>query len=378
MGLQCLDPQVLSHGLGPVLVQLEGRRVAEHAVELQVLLIGPGQRRLAPVRRLLLHHPPDAHPGGVGVFHAQAAPHTPLGAGGELDKVYLRLTSVLDLLQHLDGVLNAVHRQIFGGLAGMALAAGNGQSDAGGPGGEHGPGVPDLLHGAEQTAVQIPDGKGAVQHRFFQSLRIVGRRHLGGAGDNGEHADLLRRQAGLPLGLPPGQDGGQLHGQDQRIHMVDELGKADLNEPQDGGAIGGDQRHGPRLFLLPAAGVLRQQLGRPGRLKYPVKAHLQQSVEHQIDVPKVLKLAVERRLGHCHPAAVAAQLFQVVAYRLDGPVGTDLDAPAAVDTPVSQNGRLSPADPDGLGRAVFNAGRAAPAAIYIQDNSVLHAINSKI
>lgn len=62
--------------------------------------------------RELPHESLDPHPRAIGIFHVEATAHTALGAGPQLDEVGLGQASVLDFLQHLNHVFDAVHRHI--------------------------------------------------------------------------------------------------------------------------------------------------------------------------------------------------------------------------------------------------------------------------
>ena len=320
-----------------------------------------------------LHQPLDPHPGPVGVLHREAPPHAALGAGAQLDEIRLRQAAVLDLLQHADTIFNAVHGQV------PLAQPGGGLSPAEGPAHPHdarrGEGLHllEVLHGAQQAQVDVPNGEGAVQHRLLESLRAVGRRHLGGAGHDGKDPDLLRRQAGLGLRLPSGQDGGQFHRRHRGGNVGDQLGKAHADEPHDGGAGGGDLGHDPGLSAADGVpGVVGEDLRRLGGLKDLLEADLQQAVEHDVDVVQMLELPVEGRVGQGHPVFVLLQLVQAVADGFDRLVRAHLDALAAVDAPLIEDGGLAAADPHGLSRAVFDAGGTAPTALILQDDRVLH------
>ena len=109
----------------------------------------------------------------------------------------------------------------------MALTAAHGYANARGPRGEDGLHLIQRLHGPQEREIDVPDGKGPVQHRRLQSFRPLTGGGLGRAGHDGKYADLLRFQAGPLHRLLTGQRGGQLHGQDERFDLLDEPGKPD-------------------------------------------------------------------------------------------------------------------------------------------------------
>ena len=161
--------------------------------------------------------------------------------------------------------------------------------------------------------------------------------------------------------------------------MLNEPRETDADQPQDGRAVGRDQGHGAFLFRPPAGGVFRQQLRGLGGFKHLMKADFFQPVQHQVNIPHMLKLTIEGRFRDCYTVTVVTQPLQIIAHRFNGAVGAHLDAAPTINTPVRQDQSLSPPDPDGLGRTVLDAGRAAPAAIPVQDNRVLHrSINSRL
>ena len=173
--------------------------------------------------------------------------------------------------------------------------------------------------------------------------------------------------------LPPGQNGGQLHGQNGTGHMAHELGEAHADEAEHCGTGGGDLgRHLGRAAADALPLKVGDHLGGLSHLIDLVKADLQQAVEHNIHAVQVLELPIQGGLRQGHAVLVLLQNVQTVAHRLDGLVGTDADTASAVDAPVGQNGGLAAADPDGLGGAALDAGGAAPAALQLQDHRMSH------
>ena len=154
--------------------------------------------------------------------------------------------------------------------------------------------------------------------------------------------------------------------------MAQQVGEADADQPHHGGAGGGD------LGLqgaVPGAVVqaVRQQLRGGGGFEHVVKADGQQAVEHDIDIVQVVELPVKGGVGDGDVILEAFQHIEIAAGGLHRLVGAHLDAGAAVDAAVGQDGGLAAAHPDGFCGAALDAGGAAPAFFQVEGDRVAHA-----
>ena len=158
--------------------------------------------------------------------------------------------------------------------------------------------------------------------------------------------------------------------------MADQLGKADLDQPQYRRAGRGDDGPGyvPQCLRV-TAGVIGKEGGPLGGLIYGVKTKPGQSVQNAVNVVHVLELTVKSGVGQGHGVLKLLQTGQRVADRFNGLVGAGADTGAAVDAPLIQDGSLAPPDSDGLGGTGLHTGGAAPASGIFNGDGMLHTQN---
>ncbi len=212
-----------------------------------------GQGRLAPgLVEALLHRPSDIVQGVAGqvvVLINQRAADAAAQAGQAFQVVQVVDHVVLDLFQHANHIVDAVHRDAVARLHRGNFPAGRRPAHAlGGKWrclgldlGVHQKGL--------QAAVDLHHGDGAVHLGGLMPDGAVDGRHLGRAGRNKEDPHVRWIHTLLFDRFTARHGCGHFHGLAQGDDIGNQRGKARLNQARDRRAGGGDERAGT-VFIL--------------------------------------------------------------------------------------------------------------------------------
>ena len=118
--------------------------------------------------------------------------------------------------------------------------------------------------------------------------------------------------------------------------------------------------------------IVRQQLRPDGAGINVLKAQHQEPLVDQIDVIEVLKLAIQRRIGHGNVVFILLELIKAVGFHGIGVMGANADTAPAVNTPLIENDCLTAHHPDRLCGADLDAGGTPGAFVEIQLNRMAH------
>ena len=148
--------------------------------------------------------------------------------------------------------------------------------------------------------------------------------------------------------------------------MVDQVRKADLDQPHNRRAGRGDDRPGKLRVLQPFLNGLADDVRAAGHLINFVKAHPFQSAQHLGNTLQVAELAVQAGRGQRDFVFELGDGTQRICHRDLRVVGTDADALAAVDTALVNDMRPAAPHPDRFRRAALQAVCASPALLAFQ------------
>ena len=318
-----------------------------------------------------VHHAAQAVFRHKAVFHRQRPAEAAVDAGQPFKIGQIAEARVFDRLQHVDDVVDAVHAQRALDAHGFHLAARYRPLDA------HDAGAVDfqraeaLLHRRAHLRVYVLDGDDAVHMGFFLPDGRFHRRHLRRAGGDEEHAHIGLIHAVLLRVFLLGDLRGGLHGGDEVDHVIQQRRKADLNQPQNRRTGRGNHRLGAILLAHGAADRVGDDFRRARHLKHIHKAQPKQRRDDRLRLMHALKLRIQRRRGQRDGVLEALDALQRIGHGHLRVVGADLDALAAVDAALVQDGRAIVSDADGLRRTPLQTGRAALAFVHIQPHGMI-------
>ena len=170
--------------------------------------------------------------------------------------------------------------------------------------------------------------------------------------------------------LLPGNQRRNLHRLTHIHNVLDQVGKAHLNQPYNGRTRRGNQRPGQiRLAKLFSNGP-RHHIRTAGNLEYIVEAHLPQTGQDLRNVPQILELPVQRGRGQGDFVFEPTDGGKRIGHGNLGVIIADADALAAVNAALVNNVRPSAAHANSLGGAALQTVGAAPAFILFQPDGV--------
>ena len=163
-----------------------------------------------------------------------------------------------------------------------------------------------------------------------------------------------------------GDHGGDLHGLPDVHNMVNQIGKAHLDQPDDGRAGGRDDRTRQVRFLQPLPDGPADHIRAPGHLKNVIKAQLLQRVKKLGNILDVLKLPVKAGRGQRDFVAILADDLQRIRHRHLGVIIAHADAFSAVDASLIDDMRTAAANADRLRGTSLQAVGAGAAFVLFQ------------
>ena len=323
------------------------------------------------LERRPVHHAAQAVLGHKAVFHRQRAAQTAVDAGQPLKIGQVAEARVLDGLQHVHHVLDAVHAQRALDAHGLRLTAGHRPLDA-----NHARAVDlqrrkALLEEHAHLRVHVLDRDHAVDVGLGEARRRADRRHLRRAGRDEERAHIGDIHAVLLCIFLLGDLGRRLHGRNEVDHVVQQRREIDLNQPHDGRAGGGDHGLGPVLLAHRAADRIGDDLRAARDLKHIDKAQPEQRRDDRLRLMHALELRVQRRRGQRNRVFEAPDGIQRIGHGHLGMAFADLDALAAVDAALRKDRRLVVSDSDGLRRTSLQTRRAALAFVLVKPHGMI-------
>ena len=216
-----------------------------------------------------------------------------------------------------------------------------------------------LAQGVEDLREDFPDGDGPVKIGLVEGGRGVDRDHLGRTGGQVDDAYPLGRDA-QRLGQDGSQDlGPDLAGRLDREDLAAQGGVPPLDDPDDDRAGRSNERARPRMFGEIFLGRGAVELADRAEVVDVVEADAPQGGQDLRGQDAPAELPVEDRGGDGHLVIESVQGGERGRVRMDGVVGTDPEALAAVDAQLVVDHGPSVPDPDGPGRTGSQAVDAA-------------------
>ena len=232
--------------------------------------------------------------GDVGILHRQRAANTTAVAGIELNEFQIGNMFILDLVQHLDHILDAVGRKIavIKECSGFTARSRPGNTDKTGLRGNGG--IGNIPHFGNETEVNVTHGQNSVHGTAILRLGVFYVADLCGARRNKEAAHAIGRNIGIFLPcLLLGKSCGHFHRRQKGQHVLAKRRKANA----DDAAHSRTGRTDDGLFdiLAPQVvpGIAGDQLRSPCHLEHAVKAHSQKAFENDIRIVQSVKLPVQ-------------------------------------------------------------------------------------
>ena len=175
----------------------------------------------------------DAVAGDEHVFKRQRAAHAAAQTGQPFKVAHFGQAVVFDLFQHADDIVDAVHGQRLVFADGQRFAARARPVDAEGSGGKVGQiGLQiALAQKFGEHAVDLQEGDRAIDRAGLVAQRVADGGHLRRAGGDEEAAHVLVGHAALGAEAAARLDGGHFHGAFDVDDVVDQFGKARLDQP---------------------------------------------------------------------------------------------------------------------------------------------------